>query len=54
MRNLRYEISTKQVLDLVESIQKRVEDLCPFGSMIKVMYKVDTGIKNDQWMVTNR
>ncbi|CAI2382878.1 unnamed protein product [Moneuplotes crassus] len=51
MRTLRISKSPKAVLDAVDSIQQKIEKICPFGSMIKIFYQYKN---NDTWIIPHR
>ena len=51
MRTLRTSTSPRAVLDVVGEIQQKIEKICPFGSMVKIMYKYKG---KDHWFLPNR
>lgn len=56
LRDLRKAIQPKIIMDLLDDIQHQIEKVAPYGSMMRIMYKVDDEInKNrDVWMTPNR
>lgn len=52
MREIRVEENTEMIMNSLDRIQENVEKLCPFGSMIKILYKDNT--QEDTWFSTNR
>lgn len=56
LRNLRKEQTHKKILDLLDDIQSQLIKILPFGSMMRIFYKLeDKGNKpRDVWFVPNR
>jgi hypothetical protein len=43
------------VLDILDNIVEQIEKICPFGSMVKLMYKFDNpNSTKDIWFTPNR
>ena len=56
LRNLRKEQTYKKILDLIDDIQSQLVKILPFGSMMRIMYKLenDADKNRDVWFVPNR
>jgi ubiquitin len=56
MRNLRINKMPKKILDTIDDIQQKIEKICPFGSMVKILYKYEDTDKPNQdlWFMPNR
>ena len=55
LRDVRVKDDPKQILDVLDNIQQKIERICPFGSMVKIMYKLETQNSNkDIWFIPNR
>lgn len=55
LRDVRVKADPKQILDVLDNIQQKIERICPFGSMVKIMYKLETQNSNkDIWFIPNR
>ena len=52
MRNFRKESSLKGVLDLIDTILFKIQEMCPFGSMINLFFQLDK--EADIWFIPNR
>jgi hypothetical protein len=51
MRTLRVSVKPRAVLDTIYAIQRKIEKICPYGSMIKIIYKYKN---KDNWFIPNR
>ena len=56
LREIRKCKESKRILDLLDDIQNQIVKTCPFGSMMKILYKLeDENSKNkDIWFIPNR
>lgn len=56
LRDIRKHEDNKTILDLLDDIQQQIEKICPFGSMMRIMYKLDseTNKHKDSWVIPNR
>ena len=56
LRNLRKEQMHKKILDLLDDIQSQLVKILPFGSMMRIMYKLEDNADKhrDVWFVPNR
>ena len=52
LRDIRIKADPKQLLDVLDGIQQKIQRICPFGSMVKIIYKLETN--KDVWFVPNR
>jgi hypothetical protein len=52
MWKFRYSCTLKQTLDYIDDILIKIEELCPFGTMIKMLYQLDK--VKDVWFTPNR
>jgi len=48
LRDIRKQDNNKKILDLMDNIQHQVEKICPFGSMMRIVYRLDNQ-NNDVW-----
>jgi len=53
LRDIRKQDNNKKILDLMDNIQHQVEKICPFGSMMRIVYRLDNQ-NNDVWWIPNR
>jgi hypothetical protein len=56
LRDIRKHEDNKTILDLLDNIQQQIEKICPFGSMMRLVYRIDDEMhKNkDTWVIPNR
>jgi hypothetical protein len=56
LREIRRQNDSKTILDLLDDIQNQFEKISPYGSMMRVLYKLEDDLNEhrDVWFTPNR